>query len=80
MHLFCDKRRSLRYSPGRGNPHGCVVTLYVGKWSEREQWHLLCSLPAFSHFIHYPQAKWSLLVLISVWVCLCMFWDPVGLL
>ena len=34
------KGRSLRYSPGQGNPLGCVVALYVGEGSEREQWHL----------------------------------------
>ena len=51
--------------------------LYVG--FEREQWHFLRSLPAFSHFPHYPQANWALLVLIPGWVGLCTFKDPVGL-
>ena len=53
--------------------------LYVGKESKIEQWHLLHSLPAFSHFPCYPQAKWALLVLTPMWVDLCTFWDPVGL-
>ena len=34
---------------------------------------------AFSHFPHYPQANWAILVLIPGWVGLCTFWDPVGL-
>ena len=41
--------------------------LLCSKGSEREQWHLLHSLPVFSHFPHYPQANWALLVLIP-WV------------
>ena len=53
--------------------------LNVGKGSKREQWCFLCSLQAFSHFPRYPQAKWTLLVLILGWVGLCTFWDPVGL-
>ena len=53
--------------------------LYVGEGSKREQWHLLCSLPAFSHFPCYPQAKWDLLVLIPMWLGFCNFLDPVGL-
>ena len=52
---------------------------YVGEGTEREQWYLLHSLLAFSHFPCYPQAKWALLVLIPIWVGLCTFWDPVGL-
>ena len=40
---------------------------------------MLSSLPAFNHFLHYPQANWALLVLIPRWVGLCMFQDPVGL-
>ena len=67
------------YSPRWGSPQRCAVMLYVGKGSEREQWHSLRSLPAFSYFPSYPQAKWALLVLIPVWVGLCTFWDPVGL-
>ena len=46
--------------------------LYVGEGSEREQWHLLCSLPDFSHLPHFPQSNWALLVLIfpDGWVCI----------
>ena len=51
MHLLCCKRWSLRYSPRWGNPHDCVVALYVGEGSERGQWHLLGSWQAFSHFL-----------------------------
>ena len=40
---------------------------------------MLSSLPAFSHFLHYPQVNWALLVLIPVWMGLCTLWDPVGL-
>ena len=40
---------------------------------------MLHSLPAFSHFPRYPQAKWALLVPIPGWVGLCTFWDPMGL-
>ena len=36
--------------------------LYVGEQSEREQCHLFCFLPVFSHFPHYPQANWALLM------------------
>ena len=35
--------------------------------SEREQCHLLGSWQAFSHFHHYPQANWAILVLIPKW-------------
>ena len=52
---------------------------YVGERSEREKWYFVHSLLAFSHFPHYLQTKWALLVLIPVWVVLCTFWDPVGL-
>ena len=54
------KRWSLRCSPGRGNPHHCAVTPYVGEGSEREQWHLLCSLPIFNHFPQLPSSKLGL--------------------
>ena len=68
--LLCSKGQSLRCSPGQGNPCRCIVMLYVGEGSEREHWHLLCSLPDFSHFPCYPQATWALLVLLpSEWVC-----------
>ena len=73
------KRRSLRCSPGWANPRHCVVALYVGKGSKREQWLLLYSLPDFSHFPCHPQAKWALQVLMPVWVGLFTFWDPMGL-
>ena len=78
MHLLHCKGRTLRYSPGQGNPHHWVVALSVGEGSEREQCHSLGSLPAFSHFCHYPQANWALLVLIPGWVGLCTFQNPVG--
>ena len=77
--LLCSKGWSLRYSPGRGNQHHCIVMLYVGEGPEREQCRLLSSQLAFSHFLCYPQANWALLVLIPGWVGLCMFEDPVGL-
>ena len=48
--------------------------LYVGEWSEREQWHLLHSLLVFSQSLCYPQANWALLVLFPKWVGLWMFW------
>ena len=43
-----------------------VAVLWHCMWggAEREQWCLLHSLPAFSHFPRYPQVKWALLVLI----------------
>ena len=31
---------------------------------EKEQGHLLSTLPAFIHFLHYLQSNWALLVLI----------------
>ena len=61
---------SLKYSPGQGNAPGCAVMLFVGEGSEREQWHLFCSLPVLSHFPHCSQSNWALLVLIpGGWVC-----------
>ena len=45
MHLLCCKGWKLRCSPGRGNPRGCVVVLYMGEGSKREQCRLLRSLP-----------------------------------
>ena len=53
--------------------------LYVREESEREQCQLLCSLLVFSHFPHYPQSNWALLVLLPRWMGLCTFWDPIGL-
>ena len=66
-----SKGWSLRCSLGWGNPHSCVVMLYVGEGSKREQCHLLSSQLAFSHFFCYPQANWVFLVLIPTrkWVC-----------
>ena len=56
----------------------CIVALYVGEGLEREQCCLLSCHPAFSHFPHYPQVHWALLVLIIGWGGgLCTFWDPV---
>ena len=78
-HLLCSKGWSLRCSPGQGNSHPCIVMLYVGEGSEREQCCLLGALPVFSHFLCYPQSNWALLVLIPRWVGLCTFEDSVGL-
>ena len=78
-HLLRSKGRSLRFSPGQGNPHSCLVMLYVGEGSQWEQHHLLYSLLAFSHFPGFPEANQPLLVLIPGWVGLCTFQDPVGL-
>ena len=44
-----------------------------------EQCPLLSSPPAFSHFLHDPQANRALLVMIPRWVGLCAFQDCVGL-
>ena len=79
MHLLGSKGWSLRCSPGWGTPCHCIVMLYVGEGSEREQCHLLHSLLAFSHFPGFPEANQALLVLIPGWVGLCTFQDPVGL-
>ena len=73
-HLLHCKGRSLRYSPGWGNPQCCIVALHVGEGFEREQCCLLSSWLAFSHFPSYPQANWALLVLIPRWVGLCTTW------
>ena len=56
------------YSPGRGNPCHCIVVLYVGEGSEREQCHLFGHSLSFSHFPSFPQTNWALLVLIPRWV------------
>ena len=37
MRLLCSKGQSLTYSPGWGNQRHCVVALYVGEGSERDQ-------------------------------------------
>ena len=52
--MLCSKGWSLRYSPGQGNPLHCVVTLYVGEGSEREQCCLLgsCQLSVTSPTTH----------------------------
>ena len=78
-HLSHCEGQSLRCSPGWGNSLHCIVALSVGEGSEREQCCLLSSQPAFSNFLHYPQANWALLTLIPRWVSLCRFQDPVGL-
>ena len=78
-HLLPIKGRSLRYSPGWGNSQHCLVALYVGEGSEREQCLLLSPQPASCHFPHYPQAIWALPVLIPRWVVLCTVQDPVRL-
>ena len=77
--LLCSKGQRLRYLPGQSNPCHCVVVLYVGEVSQRDQCHLLSSWLAFSHFPCYPEANWVLLVLILGWVGLCTFQDPMGL-
>ena len=64
---------------GQNNPRRCVVLLYVGASSNREQCHLLSSWPAFSHFLCYPQANWAFLVQIPRWLGSCTFQDPLGL-
>ena len=46
---------------GRGNPLGSCGA--ICEWGVREGTMPLACL-AFSHFFHYPQAKWALLVLI----------------
>ena len=52
MHLLHSKGRSLRYSPGWGNPLSCVVVLYVEEGVQEG------TIPfAFSRFLHYPQAN-----------------------
>ena len=71
--LLHSKGQILRYLPGQGHPHRCIVVLHCGEGSEREQCHLLGSLLAFSHFPCYTQAYWALLVLIPEWVGLCTF-------
>ena len=56
----------------RGGALSCFVTLYVGEGSKREQWCLLCSLPVFSHSLHYPPSNWAVWCCFpSGWVCVC---------
>ena len=64
VHLLCIRGRSLRCSPGWGNPCCCMVMLYMGERSKREHCHLLSSWLAFNRFLCYPQANLALLVLI----------------
>ena len=68
MYLLCFKEWSLGYFLGRGNLLCCVVVLYVGKGSAREQCCLLSFHPALNHLPGYPQANWALLVLIPRWM------------
>ena len=50
----------------------CWVVMLCVWGSKREQCCLLCSLPVFSHFPHYSQSNWALLVMLpNVWVCVC---------
>ena len=65
--LMYSKGLSFRNSPGQGNQCCCFIALYVGEGSLREQCHLVSSPPAFTHFLHYPQENWPLLVLIPGW-------------
>ena len=65
---YISKEQSLRCLGGQGNPCCCIVMLYMGEGSEREQCHSLHSRLAFSHFHRYPQANWAFLVMISQWV------------
>ena len=69
---FCYfKGQSLRCSPGQGNACCCAFTLYMWEGSNREQWHLLHSLPVFSHSHHYPQSNWPFWCCFpSGWVCI----------
>ena len=62
-----------------GVHQGRATHAVCGGGAEREQWHLLHSLPDFSHFLRYPQSNWALLVLLPKKVGLYTFWDPVGL-
>ena len=71
--LLSSKGWSLKYWLGLGIPYRCVVALFVGEGSEREQCCLLGYQLAFSHFLCYPQANWALLVLIPRWVVLYTF-------
>ena len=48
---------SLRYLLGWGKLLRCVVTLYVGEWSQREQCCLLGSQPAFTNSPPLPTSK-----------------------
>ena len=61
-----------------GNPHCCVVALYVGEESEMELCHLLGFWQLSITFLTIHKQNWALLVLIPGWVGLCTFWDPVG--
>ena len=71
-HACYIKGRSLRCSPGQSKAGCCAVMVYVWEGSEREQWCLLHSPPAFSHSLCYPQSNWAFLVLIpGRWVCVC---------
>ena len=78
MHLLRSKGQSFRYSPGWGNPHTCLVVVYLGQMSKREQCLLLSSWLAFSHFLRYPPANWAFLGLIPGWVVLCNVLGPYG--
>ena len=61
VHLLHCKGQSLTmYVPERGNPHLCIVVLYVREGSEREQCHLLGSPPPFSYFPCFSQVNWAL--------------------
>ena len=55
-----SKRQSLRYSIGRGNPGPCVVTLYVGEGSEREQCWLAQASAGFQSVPSLPTGKLGL--------------------
>ena len=71
VHLLHFKGWSLRYSPGWGNPHLCVVVLYVGEGSDREQCHLLGFWPTSNYFPCYPKATAFWCWFLGGWFCVC---------
>ena len=68
MHLLRCKGQTLRYLPGLGNPLLCIMVLYLWEGSKKGQCCLFSTRSVFSHFPHYPEANWALLVLIPGWV------------
>ena len=51
-----------------GQPTSLCCDAVHGGGAKREQWHLLHSLPDFSHSLRYPQSNWAPVVLIPEWV------------
>ena len=70
--LLCCKGLSLRYALGWGNPHSCIVALYVGEGSEKEQSACLALAPLSITFpAAHKQTRPFWFWFLDWWTCVC---------